>query len=313
MNDLESLALPIERQSGNGSRARYSLGLSLLCMVAVLITPARADRIYSFISYPINETDSGCCSGGVLAGDIAVTDDATADGILAATEIVEWKFTHSPAGPLAQFTTSDGLQIGPPAVETMQGVVITPSFILLPDPDTGQGQTETLFKLHAPAPPDVGSTGIQLFYQKRLAPLRNDFGCGELDIDGWHTFPTNDELGGNPWVIAKVVPEPTTMATWLALPIAWLGHRRRRRVNRQAIGLNFISLDSITVPSPNNWQFGMIEKGKDEIAIGSDLVAQATKASRFSHGRPHSSTYFSIPAQTRKSPARTEFRVLTHT
>jgi hypothetical protein len=194
----------------------YFISISVLAWFAV---PACADRIYSLNNYPTEQ------DGGTLMGSITVVDTAPDDGILEQAEVLAWNWSAT-NGPL-HFTansTEENAFFG-----TEGSASITETNILLAGPGS--------FFLGA----ENSERTVLLDYIRPAASSPQYYASQDfLDLlqFAWFTFPANDALGGDPWVIATLVPEPASItlitSAGLAIGVALARRGRRRRHEPEA-------------------------------------------------------------------------------
>ncbi|REK09860.1 MAG: PEP-CTERM sorting domain-containing protein [Planctomycetota bacterium] len=167
-------------------------------IVAMVAAAAHADRVYSFNSYPSEQ------GGGTLVGSITVTDTAPDDGILSIAEVLAWNWTAT-NGPLALAanSTEENAFYSPGG----SGATITETDILL-------AEGSMLFGVENPE----SNAGL-LYDQSSSMPGLYLASSGLVTIV-WGTAPAPNALGGDPWVIATLVPEPGTAALLISALLA---------------------------------------------------------------------------------------------
>ena len=196
---------------------KQNLTVVIIGVMFMFQPPVFADSVYDFNNYP-SEQD-----GGTLTGSITVLDTAADDGVLVEAEIVDWDFVATnPAFPL--LSPIAGSSVAPVLGSSVQvsNISIDDDFITIGTPSDGLDHRLSLIEFS-------GSDGDQGRLTWRRTPDLEDYfvhvteHCtpiadptdpmavcfADFHLRLWQTSPAS--LGGDPWVIATKVPEPTTL------------------------------------------------------------------------------------------------------
>ena len=175
---------------------------------------ASGDLIYTLENYAAFQ------NGHTLSGTITTTDAAPDDGLLMNAEIIDWSFSVS--GPTSFMASKN-----PASFPVVTGDVgISPTQITLGFPPGDMGVNEFFLDFETVTGPSV-----------RYLRINDIFGAGI--IDDYSAFPSigrqawqevsGAPLGGDPWVIAVAVPEPSMVGLWSLACLAVIGRVITRR------------------------------------------------------------------------------------
>ncbi len=195
-------------QKGRSQMRYLTAASSVVLLLSVVASNAWANLTYNLVSYPAYQIDLRTGLSDTLTGSIT-TDGAM--GQLNLNDILSFSFTSvgtyavagssNVAGSGVQFQTG----IGPFATSTQ--LMLSPS-------------NESLFLLGSPA--DGGDGGNGYLVWNDSSPFWNgwDYSC-KSSFEGLNLWEDpasaqDPQIPPSPWVIAQVVPEPSTLSLLIA-------------------------------------------------------------------------------------------------
>jgi len=192
---------------------RVAFCLALFALLAFDPT-AHADIVYSLQNYPSFQ------NGYFIAGTVTTNGKI---GPIISSDITRWSVdVTAPSGAVTH--TDSGMPIA--SVFLLGTLNATANEITIGTRSNGTNQLEFV------GPPKI------LNYVRAISGNTYQ---GNADVPAWNTHPSNTDLGGDPWIIARatVIPEPSSLAMTSAIvagALALLRSDRERRLRPSVIG-----------------------------------------------------------------------------